>query len=93
MATHMVICTFRPGTVMDDVSAVVTEDEAQVAARERDGRLGSVHLSLERGTVFLGVFADDPAGAGETVHTLPMAAWWDLDVLPIAPAVIAGARS
>lgn len=93
MATHVVICTFKEGTVMDEVFAVVAEEQAQVKALEDEGRLGSVHLSLARGTVFLEVFADDPAGAEATVHTLPMSRWWDLDVYPIAaPVAPGGAR-
>ena len=84
MTTHIVVATFRPGTDMNDVFAVVTEERAQVAALVADGRLGSVHLSPERGTVFLEVFADDTDAARATVETLPMAAWWDLDVFPTA---------
>ena len=84
MNTHMVVCTFRPGTDMADVFAVVAEEQAQVQALEREGRIGTIHLALARGTVFLEIFADDPAGAEATVRTLPMATWWDLDVFPIA---------
>ena len=88
MTTHMVVCTFQPGTVMSEVFAVVEEERAQVAALVADGRMGSVHLSPERGTVFLEVFAEDDDAARSTVETLPMARWWDLDVFPVAaPAV------
>lgn len=84
MTTHIVVCTFRPDTDMSEVFAVVTEERAQVAALVAEGRMGSVHLSPERGTVFLEVFADDAEAARATAASLPMAAWWDLDVFPIA---------
>ena len=91
MRTYVVICTFRPDTVMDEVFAVVAEEQAQVAALQEAGRIGAVHLSLARGTVFLEILADDPAGAEATVRTLPMARWWDLDVFPIAGPAAPGA--
>lgn len=90
MTTFMVVCTFKPGTNMSEVFAVITEEAAQVAVLEAEGRLGSLHLSLERGTVFLEIFADDVAGAVETVETLPMANWWDLDVFPVAAPPVPG---
>ncbi|MEI6621524.1 MAG: hypothetical protein WCP28_06430 [Actinomycetes bacterium] len=93
MATFMVICTFKQDTVMDEVFAVVAEETAQVKALEAQGRIGAIHLSMARGTVFLEIFADDPAGAEETVHTLPMSKWWDLDIFPIAPPAISGGAS
>jgi len=88
MTTYMVLCTFKPGTAMDEVFAVVGEEQAQVKELEDEGRLGAIHLSLERGTVFLEVFADDAEGAEETVRTLPMSAWWDLDVYPTGAPVL-----
>lgn len=78
---------------MDEVFAVVAEEQAQVAALVADERLGDVHLSLARGTVFIEVFADDADAAAETVRTLPMAKWWDLDVYPLAAAPVAGPPS
>ena len=84
MDTYVVICTFKPDTVMDEVFAVVAEEQAQVKRLEAEGRIGSIHLSLARGTVFLEIFAESAEGAEETVRTLPMATWWDLDVYPVA---------
>ena len=84
MTTHVVVCTFKPETDMSAVVAVVAEERAQVAALVAAGRMGTVHLSPERGTVFLEVFADDVDAARATAESLPMAAWWDLDVFPTA---------
>jgi len=93
MATFIVICTFKPDTNMDEVFAVAAEEMAQVKTLEDAGRLGPVNLSLARGTVFLEVFADDAAAAEATVHTLPMAKWWNLDIFPIAAPTLSGQAS
>ena len=72
---------------MDEVFAVVAEEQAQVKVLEDEGRVGTISLSLARGTVFIEVFADDAEQASATVHTLPMARWWELDIFPLgAPA-------
>ena len=84
MATQMVICTFRQGTDMADVFAVVDEEQRRVAELVTEGRIGSIHLSLARGTVFIESFAADESDALATVRSLPMARWWDLDVFPVA---------
>lgn len=91
MPTHMVICRFKDGTDMAEVFAVVAEEQAMVAALVAEGRLGSIHLSLARGTVFIEALADDAETAATTVRSLPMARWWDLDVYPIGAPTSAGA--
>lgn len=86
MDPFMVVCTFRPGTDMADVMAVVGEEQAKVAEFKALGVIGAVYLATrDRGTVFLEVFADGPEGASEAVQSLPMARWWDLDVYPLNP--------
>lgn len=93
MEPFMVICTFKPDTNMDEVFAVVAEEQAQVAVLEEQGRVGAIDLSLARGTVFIKTFAESPAEAAATIETLPMAKWWDLDVFPIAAPARPGATS
>jgi len=84
MSSFMVVCTFRPGTDMAEVMAVVAEEQAKVAELKAEGRIGAVYLSTAtRGTVFLEIFADDVDAARDIVTSLPMAAWWDLDIFPI----------
>lgn len=90
MAAVMVICSFKDGTDMSEVMSVVEEEQAQVAALSSEGRIGSLHLSLARGTVLMETFADNADSANATVRTLPMARWWDLDVFPLAAAPVDG---
>ena len=87
MYTYIVVATFKPGTDMREVSAVVPEEIAQVERLRQAQRMGAVHVASERGTVFIEVFADDNAAAVATVNTLPLARWFNLDVYPTsAPA-------
>jgi len=82
----MVVATFKPGTNMAEVLAVVAEEQARVAELEADGRLGALYLATAaRQTVFLEVHARTDAEARSTVESLPMARWWDLDVFPLNP--------
>jgi muconolactone delta-isomerase len=92
-ATFMVMARFKPDTNMGDVFAVVAEEQAQVASLAAQGRMGAIHLSMPRQTVFLEVFAADEAEAVATVESLPMARWWTLDVYPATPPVAPGPAS
>ena len=93
METFMVVCTFKEGTDMADVFAVVAEEQAKVAALAAEGRLGSIHLALARGTVFIETFAEDLDGAAATVGSLPMAKWWNIDVFSTGAPSLPGASS
>ncbi len=91
LPTFMVVATFKPDTDMGEVMTVVVEERTQVDVLKRAGRMGSVHISQPRGTVFLEIFAANEADTESTVKTLPMSKWWDLDVYPCpAPALPAG---
>ena len=93
MEKFMALCTFKEGTVMAEVFAVVAEEQAHVAALQGEGRVGAIHLSLPRGTVFVEIFAETVADADATVRTFPIAKWWNIDVYPIAAPAIPGAGS
>jgi uncharacterized protein (DUF2126 family) len=92
MTTFIVVARFIAGTDMSDVFAVVKEEQAQVAALTAEGRLGAVHISMPRQTVFVEVFAEDLAAAEATVLSLPMARWWTLDTYP-TPAPVPPERT
>jgi len=84
MNSFMVVCSFAPGTDMTEVMAVVADEQAKVAELKAAGEIGAVYLStLERGTVFLEIFAEEAEAARSIVTSLPMARWWDLDIYPI----------
>jgi hypothetical protein len=48
--------------------------------------------TFKQGTVMDEVVTDDADGAAACVRSLPMAKWWDLDIVPLgAPTVPGGA--
>ena len=83
MNQFMVVATFRSDTVMDEVTALVPEEMAQVKVLEDERVLSTVRISVARDKVFLEVSAADAAGAEATVQRLPMAKFWDLEVFEI----------
>ena len=85
MSEFMVVCTFKEGTDMADVMAVVAQERSAVADLQAAGSLGVVKLATPQGKVFLQVHAEDAASALVTVETLPMAAWWNIEVYAIVP--------
>ncbi len=93
MDTFMVVATFNPDTDMSAVFAVVREEGAQVEVLRSEGRIGSIHISMPRQTVFIEIFADDDGAAVETARTLPMSKWWDLDVYPTPAPTLPGAAT
>ena len=91
MNHYIVVATFKPGTHMPDVFAVVAEEQARVAELAAEGRVGSIYLATARRTVFLEVFADTDEDAVATAQSLPMSQWWDLDVFALNAPVAPGA--
>ncbi len=87
MNKFMVVCTFNPNTVWEEITAMVPEEMAAVKVLEAEGVLSAVRVSVARDKVFLEVSADDAAGAKATVQRLPMSKWWDLDPYQIAVPV------
>ena len=79
----MVVATFKPETDMAHVFAVVAEEQARVSVLEAEGKVGQIFLSLARGTVFIQAFAAHAEEARDTVLSLPMAQWWDLELFPL----------
>ena len=94
MDKFMVVCTFKEGTVMSDVYGVIAEEQAKASELQSAGKLGPIHLAtLSRGTVFIETFASSVEEATSIVQSLPMAAWWDIDVFPLSAPGKPGAES
>jgi muconolactone delta-isomerase len=94
MEKFMVVCTFKQGTEMSDVYAVVAEEQAKAAELQAVRKIGAIHLAtLSRGTVFIETFAATLEEATAIVQSLPMAIWWDIDVFPLSAPGKPGAQS
>jgi muconolactone delta-isomerase len=85
VSEFMAVCTFKEGTDMSDVLAVVAQEREAVAAMRSDGSVGEVKLATPQGKVFIQAFADDAETAHANIASLPMAAWWDIEVYAIVP--------
>lgn len=83
MNPFMVVCTFKQGTDMAHVGAVVADEQAKAQELQDAGRVTGIHLAIPRGTVFLQIAALDAAEAEATVNELPMSKFWDIDVFPL----------
>jgi len=86
MSAFMAVASFSPETDLPQMNTVIAEEVAQVKTLRTEGRMGAVHVSPTRGTVFLEVIAEDEAAARAVVETLPMARWWTIDVYPTMAA-------
>ncbi|MEY4025072.1 MAG: hypothetical protein RL438_585 [Actinomycetota bacterium] len=85
MEKFMVVCTFKQGAEMKHVYSVVAEEQAKAAELQAAGKIGAIHLAtISRGTVFIETFAENLEEATSTIESLPMAAWWDIDVFPLS---------
>ena len=84
MQQYMVVSTFKAGVDMRDVLTVVDAEKAMVKVLQAAGCLGQIRLAVPQGKVFLDVYADNPTSAAATVHELPMAQWWDLEVYTLS---------
>jgi muconolactone delta-isomerase len=94
MEKFMVVCTFKQGTEMSDIYAVVAEEQTKAAELQEAGKIGAIHLAtLSRGTVFIETFAATLEEATATIQSLPMAIWWDIDVFPLSAPGKSGANS
>ena len=86
MNAYVTVATFKAGTDMNELTAHIPQEVAQVERLRTEKRMGAVHVSFARGTVFIEVFALDEAGARETLETLPLARWLNFDLFPISQA-------
>lgn len=94
MDKFMVVCTFKKGTVMSDVYAVIADEQAKAAELQSAGKIGPIHLAtISRGTVFIETFASSVEEATSIIQSLPMATWWDIDVFPLSAPGKPGAES
>ena len=81
----MVIATFKEGVTQDEIRALVPAEQAQAKVLEEQGLLGFIKVAMPRRTVFLEAFGANDNAVLETIHTLPLAALWNVEVFPTTP--------
>lgn len=80
MSTYMVVASFDPDTDLPKMNDVLAAEIARVKELREANLLGSLHIAAAQGRVFAEVFAEDAATAEGIVQSLPMSAWWRLEV-------------
>ncbi len=81
----MVVAAFKEGVTQDEIRALVPAEQAQAKMLEEQGLLGSIKVSMPKRTVFLEAFGRDDQSVLETIHSLPLAILWDIEIFPTTP--------
>ena len=85
MNSYMVVATFKEGVTPEDIRALIPAEQVQAKLLEEQGLLGSIKVAMPKRTVFLEAFGQDDQSLLETIHSLPLAALWDIEVFPTTP--------
>ena len=85
MNSYMVVATFKDGVTPDDIRALIPAEQAQAKLLEEQGLLGSIKVAMPKRTVFLEAFGQDDQSILDTIHSLPLAALWDIEIVPTTP--------
>lgn len=80
----MVVGTIREDTDFDELAARRADEHRQLTLLQSQGAIGAHHLSLERTTVFLEVFATDQDDCAQILASLPFHDFFDADTYPIS---------
>jgi hypothetical protein len=85
MNSYMVVATFKEGVTPEDIRTLIPAEQVQAKLLEEQGLLGSIKVAMPKRTVFLEAFGQDDQSVLETIHSLPLAALWDIAVFPTTP--------
>ena len=81
----MVVATFKEGVTQEEIRALIPAEQVQAKLLEEQGLLGSIKVAMPKRTVFLEAFGQDDQNVLGTIHSLPLAALWDIEVFPTTP--------
>ena len=81
----MVVATFKEGVTQEEIRALIPAEQAQAKLLEEQGLIGVIKVAMPKRTVFIEAFGQDDQSALETIHSLPLAKLWDIELFPITP--------
>ena len=81
----MVVATFKEDASQEEIRALIPAEQAQAKLLEAQGLLGSIKVSMPKRTVFIEAFGEDDNAVLETIHSLPLAVLWNIEVFPTTP--------
>jgi len=85
MNSYMVVATFKEGVTQEEIRALIPAEQVQAKLLEGQGLLGSIKVAMPKRTVFLEAFGQDDNSVLETIHSLPLATLWDIEIFPTTP--------
>jgi hypothetical protein len=85
MNSYMVVATFKEGVTQEEIRALIPAEQVQAKLLEGQGLLGSIKVAMPKRTVFLEAFGQDDHSVLETIHSLPLATLWDIEIFPTTP--------
>lgn len=85
MNSYMVVATFKDDATQDQIRALIPAEQAQAKVLEEQGLIGFIKVAMPRRTVFIEAFGQDDQIVLEAIHTLPLAALWDIEIFPTTP--------
>jgi hypothetical protein len=85
MNSYMVVATFKEGVTEEEIRALIPAEQAQAKLLEEKGLIGLIKVAMPKRTVFIEAFGKDDQSALETIYSLPLAKFWDIELFPITP--------
>ena len=81
----MVVATFKEGVTQEEIRGLIPAEQAQAKLLEEQGLIGVIKVAMPKRTVFIEAFGQDDQGTLETIHSLPLAKLWDIQLFQITP--------
>jgi hypothetical protein len=85
MNSFMVVATFKEGVTQEDIRALIPAEQVRAKLLEEQGLLGFIKVAMPKRTVFIEAFGEDDNAVLETIHSLPLAVLWNIEVFPTTP--------
>ena len=85
MNSYIVVAKFKDGVTQDEIRALIPAEQVQAKILEEKGLLGFIKVAMPKRTVFIEAFGKDDQNVLETIHSLPLAVLWNIEVFPTTP--------
>ena len=85
MNSFMVVAKFKEGVTPEDIRALIPAEQVRAKLLEEQGLLGFIKVAMPKRTVFIEAFGEDDNVVLETIHSLPLAVLWNIEVFPTTP--------
>jgi muconolactone delta-isomerase len=81
----MVLATVRHDTDFAQFAALQADEQQQLEVLRAAGRIGAHYVAPARRATFIEVIAADEKQVEDTLATLPLAQFFDVDIYPTTP--------